>query len=280
MNAPAYLKLIRGELARRTEKNSRYSLRAFARALGMDPPSLAHVLNGTRVPSVKIAGKLVERLGLSPEESGAFWRSLAEQKQAQGLQRISPQIRQWLHAENAPSAAGEGFSPKELSLELFRAIGDWYHAAILELTFVEGFQANTAWISHELGITELEARLALDRFFEFELLEKTSDGSVRKSNKHLATADKQLTTAAHRRHQRQILEKSAASLENDPIEVRNHSSMTMATDSSLMPEARRRILAFQRELCLFLESAPKLTCVYELQTSLFPLQQTQKGEKA
>ncbi len=86
----------------------------------------------------------------------------------------------------------------------------------------------------------------------------------------MRTGDRELTTGAHRRHQKQILEKSIASLENTPIAKRNHTSMTMAIDPALLPEAKRRMEKFTQELCDFLESG-KRKQVYEMAVNLFPM---------
>jgi hypothetical protein len=46
--------------------------------------------------------------------------------------------------------------------------------------------------------------------------------------------------------------------------------MTMAVDPGKIPEAKKRILKFARELCEFME-AGKRSRVYELSVSLFPI---------
>ena len=60
-------------------------------------------------------------------------------------------------------------------------------------------------------------------------------------------------------------------MENDPIEIRNHSSMTMAIDPAKIDEAKKMIEEFTHRLTEFLESGKRLQ-VYELNIGLFPLQ--------
>jgi hypothetical protein len=104
---------------------------------------------------------------------------------------------------------------------------------------------------------------------ELELLEETA-GTLKKTTGALRTANTAITSVAHRRRQKQILLKSLHSLENDPIESRNHSATTVAIDPRRLPEAKQRILKFQADMAEFLMSGPKAQ-VYELIVNLIPL---------
>lgn len=160
----------------------------------------------------------------------------------------------------------------QLSAEAFEVVSAWYHYAILELTFVPGCKADPKWIAKKLGITHVEAAQALGRLAELGLLE-IKNGRPIKTEAHITTSDGIFSAALRRRHQ-EILKKAATSIEQDSIEARDFSSMTMSIDPKLLPEAKRRIAAFRRELCSFLESS-KRNQVYELSVQLFPLS---KGE--
>ena len=68
------------------------------------------------------------------------------------------------------------------------------------------------------------------------------------------------------------------SLEQDPIEVRNHFALTVCIDSKNIPEAKVRIHQFLWELTEFLaQGIPDR--VYELNLGLFPLQSIQENKK-
>lgn len=54
------------------------------------------------------------------------------------------------------------------------------------------------------------------------------------------------------------------------FDLSDYSSMTMAIDCELLPEAKELILNFRRQLMRFLESGKK-TEVYKLNIQLFPL---------
>ncbi len=268
--APFYRKLLRETLAKKLGRNPRYSIRAFAKALDLDSGALSQILSGKRVPSVKQMDRMVERLGLEPKEQDEFLISVAKTKAALSPERMSPKLRNLLK-ENHRTIDPATHYDRELSTDAFRIIADWYHYAILEFTTVNGFQSHPAWIAKKLAISTTEATLAINRLLELGLLTRTPDGQLSKTEQQITTADKTLTSSAHRRRQKQVLEKSIQSLEHDPLDIRNHTAMTMAIDLEMLPKAKALIRQFSAELCVLLESGKKEK-VYELSISLFPLQ--------
>jgi uncharacterized protein (TIGR02147 family) len=167
---------------------------------------------------------------------------------------------------------------RNLGLEEFRIISEWYHAAILELTFSKDFKSEPRWIANALQISEMEAKLAIERLIKLELLED-DNGKLKKSDFNLDTKDKNKTSTFLKRRQKQILEKSKHSLENDPIDQRNHSALTVCIDPAMIPEAKERIQKFMWELGqLLVTGQPKR--VYELSVNLFPLQKQNASSDA
>lgn len=59
---------LQSELNKRKAKNNRYSLRAFARALQVEPSALSKFINEQRVPSMKIVNRLLKNLEVSEKE--------------------------------------------------------------------------------------------------------------------------------------------------------------------------------------------------------------------
>ncbi len=255
------------ELARRCEKNPRYSTRAFARALGIDVASLSRILSGKQIPSYKICESVFSKLELSPAEQKKFLTSIAARQKAVGLKRIAPAFKNL-------EAKSDG--RRDLTADIWRVIADWYHGAIMELTFTKDFNSDPKWISQQLGISEVEVKLAIKRLIRLELLEDR-DGKLHKTVEQVSSADKSITSSAHKRLQKQVLKKAVESLENDDIEIRNMTSMSMAVDPQKIPQAKKMIQNFSRELCAYLESG-KRTQVYQLGVCLYPISKKQ-GEQ-
>jgi uncharacterized protein (TIGR02147 family) len=208
---------------------------------------------------------------LSGAEQKKFLESVLREKQKKGLKRISPNLRIKLNQISHSSAES---SIHEVGLDEFRIIAEWYHYAILELTSCPGFQPTSKWIANALNISEVEAKLAVDRLLKLELLD-AGDGTLRKTNFKSDTKDKSKTSLFHRKRQKQVLEKSVHSLEHDAIAVRKHSSLTLCLNPDRLAEAKLKIDQFMWEMSEFLMEE-KQERVYEFQMSLFPLQGNNK----
>lgn len=63
-----------------------------------------------------------------------------------------------------------GYDYLQVSIDTCSVISDWYHYAILELTYVSGFKANPNWIVKKLSITVEESKSAVERLKRLGLL--------------------------------------------------------------------------------------------------------------
>lgn len=240
------------ELVRRCRENRNYSLRAFARHLSLEPSFLSKLLRGERNITLENFRKLADRLLLDPEEYKQFSQVIEQKAQRRG---------------------GRGKTDvalNELSSDQFQVIADWYHYAILELLEIKSFQPNVRWIARALDVTPAEISAALERLERVGLLERSDSGwkNLKGSN---TTTGNPFTTVAFRKLQKGILEKAIIALETVPMERRDQSSITMAIDSRNLPEAKKRIQKFRRELMQYLQSDGEPDEVYQLSISLYPL---------
>ena len=258
---PFYLEILGQEFADRRARNSRYSLRAFARFLKIEPGVLSMIFAEKRIPSKQFAEKIPRLLSMTNPAGHAFQRSIAEMRRQTKFGQLNQQF-EGQHPLGKMTA-------REVLPEEFEEIAPWYHYATLELTFVDGFVGTVEWIAKRLALKKLDVSRAIERLKARGLL-TAQNGTLVKTDPMVATAKKNQTSAAHRARQKQCLEFSIQSLENVPLEQRNHTAMTMAIDPEKLPEAKKMIQEFSRSLCSFLETG-KRKRVYELSVSLFPL---------
>jgi uncharacterized protein (TIGR02147 family) len=233
------------ELVRRCRSNSKYSLRSFARTLDVSPSALSAILSAKRALTTKMIKRLALKLDLNLEEINQF----------------------------VSAAKTEVVTFQQVTLDTFAIISDWYHYAILELIRVKSFKPDKTWIASALGITRNEVNMATDRLERVGLLKIQTDGRwVDTSFGGNATnIERNLTSSAQRKLQKQILEMSIKALEQVPIEHREHSSITMAINPLDLPLAKEKIKAFRRELMNSLEQTSEPTQVYNLGVSLYPV---------
>ncbi|MBC7385871.1 MAG: TIGR02147 family protein [Cryobacterium sp.] len=247
------------QLRIRTEKNARYSLRAFAQNLGISPGELSEVLNGKRKLTFKNGLKISTALGHSPVEAENFL----------GLIK-----REW--AARAGLVLAEEIQPAELERrilteDVFHLVSDWTCFAIVNLTETKGFRFDHAFIARRLGITVTEAKLALDRLIRIGLVEVT--GKKYSVSRDFILAPEGVPSAAVRKFHTQILEKAGEALVSQSIHERDIAGITFAIDPSDIPGVQKEIHTFIDRLATRLAKAPqqKKTEVYHFETALFRL---------
>lgn len=255
--SPNFVSYLQEELLRRCRSNPRYSLRSFARTLEIEPSALSKILHGKRAVTRNTFDLLADRLALSPTQ----------------LKQLAPPDK--LRRRRAATTGKASNAPEyaEISPEMFEAISDWHHFAILELTAIAGFRPDAKWIARKLGITASQVRIAAERLQAIGFLEIDARGAWNDRSGSVTAARGRFSSAAARKLQTQVLEKSLIALNELPITERDHSTICMAIDSRKLPEAKARIRKFRRELCDFLkgEDPAVLDRVYHLAVSLYPV---------
>lgn len=238
-------RLLREELVRRTSRNPKYSLRAFAKSLGLSSSFLSKLMNGQRPLTEKTLIKILPHLSLSPSE-------------AIKLRKNSGQKRDW------------NLEFDSLDHDRFQLISDWYHFAILELSSVQGIVLNPKSVSACLGISIHEAKVALERLRRLELLDHENELKPARA-RSLSTVGPKFTTDATRNQQRQILQMAIRALDEVPFKERDQSSVTLAIPKSRLSEAKSKIAAFRRELTSYLQRPGERDSVYHLSISFYPV---------
>jgi len=150
--APGVL-ILQKELAKRCARNSSYSLRSFALALGISHTYLSYILSGKRPLSRKLATKVAERLGVPFRE------------------------RQLLLAGTSHSVAHKPLSEKDtwdIDLETFSLLSQWQHFAILNILKLPRYRFEARWIAKRLGISIMDAKFSMDRLKRLNLVKQVN----------------------------------------------------------------------------------------------------------
>jgi uncharacterized protein (TIGR02147 family) len=259
---PHYRDLIKRELSRRIRRNPVYSLRAFARDLGVPCSKLSEVLRGRRNFSRKTAERVADVLRFPSSEREHFLDLVDFHQTRNRLAQDGARTRL------ATRQALDGYG--ELSLERFKIIADWHHFAILELTEIEPFESDSAWIAGRLAIPIAVAREATERLLDFGLLVRAPEGKLHQTHQNLATPSG-IPSRELREHHSQILMKADSALELVPIAERDFSAVTLAFDPAQMEVVRAELKRFRRRLGDRIQQSSPKTRVYCLSTQFFPL---------
>lgn len=246
---PLHLELLQREFERRVAKNARYSLRAYASQLGLHASALSRILKGKASLSVKACEPVLRNLTLSPEEQRLFLCSLIEEKRIQTQQSLS----QFLKVGHL------GPKPLAISPEVFQDVADLKSLALLQLTFVDDFQADPAWIAERLGMPLTEVTAKIDLLVSVGLLRR-DDTTLINNNRHMTAIQTSETSDVRRRHQIEILDSARESLNRDPLSARAHYGMTMAIDPAKLEKANLMVREFM-EIATFWNPARALKSI-------------------
>jgi predicted transcriptional regulator len=235
---------LNSEFKRRTKKNSRYSLRAFAKSLQMDASTLSAILNNKRKLSIKQASRILDRQNITQDKKLHFLLS---------------ELRNFDWSD---------IKFKELTASQIKDLCDWEYYTVLSLLETTVDFETSEQIAKKINISKRRTEEVLYRLIEM--------GLVAYENKKFISKTESLSTSHDipsddlKRGHRQLLEKAMASLELDSVLDRDITGITMAISKDRLLEAKLLIRDFRRQLSQFLESGTK-ECVYRLNIQLFPL---------
>lgn len=250
----------------RLRKNSSYSLRAFARDLGLAPSHLSGILKGSDSLSEKKAEEVSKKLKLKRGEK-AFLLDLILASKGR-----TPQIREQATARVKQRKKFESY--RRLKNDEFRLIADWYHAAIPELLAIRGFEASPETIAESLGITRSQADEALGRLERLKLISRDENG-VWKPEPSATFVQTEIPSAAIRRFHRQILERAIESTLEGTPEERFMTATILALPESALREMNERINSIVAETYARYENEPKEK-LFAFAVHFFPIRRWRK----
>lgn len=230
-------RIIRDDFKERQHRHPKFSLRSYARFLGVNPTSLSLFINGKRNLSQDSILKILDKLELSV------------------LGQKKGEVR---------SAEFE-----EISIDAYCRMSDWYYFAILSLMETDEFRSDSHWIASRLGLDVETVESALATMHQLGVIRFKAERELEATGRQYKTPD-ELRSFVKKRSHLQALDLAIKSVQEDDAAVTDFSAMTMAISLEKLPKARQRIMEFRREMCQFLEDGKKEQ-VYRMSIQLFPL---------
>jgi uncharacterized protein (TIGR02147 family) len=257
-----YRTFLKTTLTERGKTRDGYSLRGFSGKIGVSNSYLSEVLSAKKSLSMELAFKIAVKLDLTEVETQylCFLVQLEQEKDPSFREEISKRL----------NALNPKRKTHDLSVDLFKAIADWYHYAILELTYLTGFRLDAASASKKLGISKVEADVALERLERLELLEKDEKGRYQKTQSYVL-AQSQIPNGALKQFHRQILEKAIESLQSQTPKERMTATDVLPMDSKYLPEVDRLSRQFSSAVMKLAEKSKVKDSVYALSVHFFKL---------
>lgn len=252
-NETYYIQKIKEELSLRQRKNPSYSLRSYARDLGMHSSSLSQVIHKKRNLPFAKAQSVIQALDLNDEERTLFLNSFYRSKTKIDDIDISEVQKSFI-----------------VKRTHHKILAEWEHFAVTELFDLKGFEVNQKSVSTKLGITLNRAEVVLQNLVDAGLLNFDSDDShYSRIHENISTTEDVSSSALKQSH-KEILEIASNKLETIPLEFRDFSSVNMAVDPSKITEVKSIIREFRQKMLALLRDGEKKD-VYQLSIQFFPL---------
>jgi uncharacterized protein (TIGR02147 family) len=251
-----YVDIIRREFNKKVSKNSRYSLRAFAKYLEYSPGSLSEILNGGRTLPRNQVQKFTEKLNLSSNDGELFRKSVEEKHiKIENLRKTcTPQ---------------KTLSSTELTkLKFF--IERWEPIAILNLIEIKTIKQSSfvKEVSCYFSMPLEEALFITDKMFEYSLVDLDSKQNIIRSLDEIHTTNDVDSTILKNSHIN-LLELSKIHLA-DNLDSREYQAVTIKASRSKVKDAKILIRDFSQRLNQFLEDgSDEDKVIYQLNLQFF-----------
>lgn len=263
LNYLDYRVYIRDKISFLQSQNKKYSQRWIAQKAGFKSPQLiSMILSGQRSLSENNAQLLAYALGLTAEEEEYFLLivSMAHADNSEKQEDLVNKIK--IHFKNGIF--------KDIPMQSFEYLKNWFFPAIRELLALKKFSRQPEWIANTLGISEEEAAEAIHVLLKLDLIQEHGEDLVR-SEPSMKAQDFTNPIIMAQYHL-QIIQKAFNAM-TLPREMRHFDSLTFAVPGPLIPDIKKAVQRFIREIDILAESYPNKDDVWQMNIQLFSLTQ-------
>lgn len=237
-----FRQVLKQEFEQIKTRRASYSMNAFARDIGLEPPRLNAILKGKYGISREAAEKIAERLNFSEDKKSFFLDLAASQHARTALERKQAASRIAKYAMS---------DVRILDDEELNVLAKWYYLAVLHLVKIQP-TINTEEIAAALRISIGEAYEAIDVLIRAK--EIAIEEGVFKTTPRVITASSPTPSKAIREFHFQFLDELKKAIAREPVLKRKNKSMYVAFDSSRIDEARvwleKMSKQFMDEFCM------------------------------
>lgn len=258
-----YRYLLKEVFSERRSLDPKYSLRAFARDLDIEPAQLSRVLKGTHNISLQSAQNIAPRIFKQKRRQALFLElvlmSLA--KRSKDAAAVLERIKR------------KNTSPSTLELSWIEVLADWYHIALIDLICLTNAPTETRGLAKFLGISLSEATAALERLQNLKLIEKNGD-RWQKVSSEMATPSG-VPSAAIKRYHKQMIQKAMDSIDSQPVHERFLFGRTMTIKRSDLSKLEAITQDYLEQLSELSEDIVSCDSLYQVNIQAFNLQSAQ-----
>lgn len=256
-------------------KDKKFSFRYFATKSGFASPNFIQlVFDGKRNLSTESLSKIAKGFGLKKKER-EFFEILVCMNQAKNHEDKN-HYYQKLMAIKGPSGV------RHLEKASYEYFSKWYFPVIREVVRFKEGMIDATEIARCLTppITILQAEKALDMLMALNLIRKNENG-VWEVTDNAVTTGPEVESLVVANFHREMMMMAREAIERFPREKRDISALTLSINDKSIPELKKRIALFRKELLQFACNEKKSNQVVQINFQLFPLTETDlEGDKS
>jgi len=241
-------KILHSRYTELKSKNSSYSIRSFAKKVGVTPGTLSLVMLGKRNVSEKMAAQISDNLLLDPQERAQVLGKFLEKK----------------------TTRTDEADYVKITSDQFSVVGEWQHFAILNLIKTKNFKSDVSWIADRLGLSIKKVTDALARMERLGLILYDEKGTIKRASSKYRTPD-DVASLSMRKSHHETLDLAHNCLDTLTVDERDFTWVTFAFDPNRMKEAKALIRKFQDEFLDIVQDKSDMTEVYRMAIQLIPL---------
>lgn len=241
------------ELDQRKSRNKQYSLRAYAKQLGIEPSLLSKIIRQKVIPTPKTLEKLISSLSIENSKKASLIAEYRARKDSTAL--------------SYKKGKNDFLKINKLSDWPFESWNDLIIFSMLGLVSYN----SASKLSKQLEIDEKLVKKSLERLRKKGLV---VENNLAYSLKIAQVSDDLplATTNLKKNIQKKFLKEAILKIDQTPIDQRLNGTLTFPLDPKLLPKIKKRIASFMTEINGFsVAQGSSNTSVYNLTIALYPL---------
>lgn len=258
-----YRAFLKEHIDARRKRDSFFSLRYFAQKVGTDPGTIVKILQGQLHLSARLVPGVVAACKLD-ERQAEYFQAMVEF----GKARQGADIRRTFER----MISLKGVRSRTLEEHQYAFYQSWVHSAVRAALGIQRFTGDYKALGASLvpPVGASRARESMELLERLGLVRCDDDGVWRVADSVISTGEKWKAQAV-RDFQIQTIDLAKESLERDPVELREHSTVTISLRREDMPLLKRRAAEFRQDLLKIAAEATDENAVFQVNIQIFPI---------
>lgn len=260
-----YRAFLRDYYDTRKKNDTFFSYRYMANKLKMDHSLLVKILSGKRHVADNAIENFITFCKFNKREA-QYFETLIHFEKARSKEQCRLYFEALLNLK--------GYRSSTIRRENYEYFQKWYYVAIRSLLDIYKFRGNYKELASKLNppITVPQAKKAIALLRKLKFIIKNKDGSYSVTDAHVTTGE-QWQDLAIATFQKETIRMSASSIDRDPKETRDISSITMSLDEECFDDIKEIIRECRASIIKRVDSIAENETdrLYQLNIQLIPL---------